>query len=260
MNEFLSRFVYFIRGKISEAYPDLPRDTRDSMLLVICQTVVARLGAGVAADEPPMDLSEDLWKTILDVSASVSEAMRRDRVRAELRKYLHCDEVKQMCRFAGEIGIRGDFLRELRFKWAREKMEEFEFYRELDRMREQDKSEGEIEKGLIDVSEKPKITALPQRKGKISYKIYGLDMSDPKWAEVSERLEEAEKHIVPEEARPVVGRSKRVEDRIMGLDPEKDDLKPVFKEFEEALSARRVDWLALLDRIKEHNEDLYFKV
>ncbi|KAL0925000.1 hypothetical protein M5K25_003302 [Dendrobium thyrsiflorum] len=260
MNEFLSRFVYSIRGKISEAYPDLPRDTRDSMLLIICQNVIARLDpAAAASDEPPIDLSEDLWKTILDVSASVNEAMRRDRVRAELRKYLHCDEVKQMCRFAGEVGIRGDFLRELRFKWAREKMEEVDFYRELERMRDQIKKEEDMEKGLIEVSEKPKITALPQRKGKIRYKIYGLDMSDPKWSEVSERLEEAEKQVVPEEARPVVGRSKRVEDRIMDLDPKKDDLKPVFKEFEEALSAKRVDWLALLDRINEHNEDLYFK-
>ncbi|XP_020591757.1 protein NUCLEAR FUSION DEFECTIVE 5, mitochondrial-like [Phalaenopsis equestris] len=260
MNEFLSRFVHSIRGKISEAYPGLPRDTRDSMLLIICQTVVDRLDSGAEADGPPMDLSEDLWKTILDVSASVNEAMRRDRVRAELRKYMDCDEVKQMCRFAGEVGIRGDFLRELRFKWAREKMDEVEFYKELERMREQAKKEEELEKGLITVSERPKIMALPLRKGKIRYKIYGLDMSDPKWAEVSERLQEAEKHVVPEEARPVVGRSKRVEDKIMGLDPEKDDLKPAFKEFEEALSARRVDWLSLLDRIKEHNEDLYLKV
>lgn len=262
MNEFLSRFVWSIRGKISEAYPDLSSDTRDAMLLIICQKVVARLDSGgsVSGDgDPAIDLSEDLWNTIWDVSAAVTEAMRRDRVRSELRKYLHCDEVKRMCRFAEEAGIRGDFLRELRFKWAREKLEEVDFYRGLELMRVQIKKNEETEKGLIAASEQPMITELPQRKGEIKYKIYGIDMSDPKWAEVSQRLEEAEKRIVPEEAQPVVGRSKRVEDKIMGLDPEKDDLEPAFKEFEEALSAKRVDWLALLGRIKDHNEDLYFK-
>ncbi|KAK8970452.1 hypothetical protein KSP40_PGU004200 [Platanthera guangdongensis] len=221
MNEFLSRFVWSIRGKISEAYPDLSRDIRDSMLLVICQKVVARLdsGSSVAGDgDPAIDLSEDLWNTIWEVSASVTDAMRRDRVRTELRKYLHCDEVKQMCRFAEEVGIRGDFLRELRFKWAREKLEEVDFYRELELMRLRIKKEEEMEKGLIATSVKPKIMELPQRKGeKIKYKIYGLDMSDPKWADVSRRLEEAEKRIVPEEAQPVVGKCKRVEDRIMEL-------------------------------------------
>ncbi|PKA53886.1 Pentatricopeptide repeat-containing protein [Apostasia shenzhenica] len=266
MNEFLSRFVWAIRGKLSEAYPDLPRDTRDAMLLVICQKVVARLdsGPGAAAGDPPVDLSEDLWKTIWEVSASVHEAMRRDRVRAELRKYLHSDEVKQMCRFAGDIGIRGDFLRELRFKWAREKLEEVEFYRELDRMREQAKKEEEMQNGSTAGSEKekkvvPMVTALPQRRGKIKYSIFGLDMSDSKWAEVAERLEVSENHILPEVAQPVEGRSKRIEEKIMVLDANNGDLDALLEEFGEALSPKRIDWLALLDRIRERNTDLYFK-
>ncbi|KAG0462981.1 hypothetical protein HPP92_021457 [Vanilla planifolia] len=267
MNEFLSRFVWSIRGKISETYPDLSRDTRDTMILVICQKVVARLEPGsesTASSEPPFELSEDLWKTIWEVSAAVQEAMRRDRVRMELRKYLHCDEVKQMCRFASDVGIRGEFLRELRFKWAKEKLEEVDFYREIDRMREQVKIEEQKENGLIPDSKEekdvmPKVTALPQRRGKIKYKIYGLDMSDPKWLEISHKLEEAEKYIMPMEVQPVVGQSKRVEDKIMSLDPNKDDLQPLLKDFAETLSAKRVDLLALLNRIKERNEDLYFK-
>ncbi|KAG0461528.1 hypothetical protein HPP92_021825 [Vanilla planifolia] len=224
MNEFLSRFVWSIRGKISETYPDLSRDTRDAMILVICQKVVARLEPGsesTASSEPPFELSEDLWKTIWEVSAAVQEAMRRDRVRMELRKYLHCDEVKQMCRFASDVGIRGEFLRELRFKWAKGKLEEVDFYREIDRMREQVKIEEQKENGLIPDSKE-------------------------------------EKDVMPK-VQPVVGQSKRVEDKIMSLDPNKDDLQPLLKDFAETLSAKRVDLLALLNRIKERNEDLYFK-
>ena len=50
-----------------------------------------------------MDLSQGLWKTVVEVSNSVHEAMQRDRMRKELKKYLHCDdEVKEMCRFASQ--------------------------------------------------------------------------------------------------------------------------------------------------------------
>ncbi|XP_072992172.1 uncharacterized protein [Typha latifolia] len=240
------------------------------MLLVVCQKVVSKLdgsGSDAAFMDSTVDLSEDLWKTIWEVSNSVHEAMRRDRIRAELRKYLHCDEVKEMCRFAADVGMRGPLLRELRFKWAREKLDEVEFYRSLDQMLEQGRKLEEEEKDVSSGSYLtegsnggPKVTALPQRKGKIKYKIYGLDLSDPKWAEVAERAEQAEKHFVPEEPQPVEGKCKKVEEMMLGLNARKDDPVPVLAEWKELLGPKRVDWLALLDRIKEKNLNLYSKI
>lgn len=277
MNEFLSRFVWAIRGKLVEAYPSLTKETLDGMLLVICQKVVDEMekaGGGTAAADPSIDLSEDLWKTIWEVSNSVHEAMKRDRIRDELKKYLHCEEVKDMCHFAGEIGIQGPMLRELRFKWAREKLEEVEFYRSLDQMREQAKKQEEEENTLTSGSGvdpesswveaekggRTKAVALPQRKGKIKYKIYGLDLSDPQWAEVAAKLEEAEKHIVPDEPQPVEGKCKKVEEKLLALKAKRDDPAPLLAEWAGLLQPKKVDWLALLDRIKERNVDLYFKV
>lgn len=253
MNEFLSRFVHSIRPILAQSFPELTKKTLDSMLLLICQRVVTEMDG--STQEATVDLSEDLWRTIHDVSKSVHEAMRRDRMREELKKYLHHDDVKKMCHFAGDIGIRGGMLREFRFKWAREKLEEVEFYRSLERIREnatKEEEEGERKS-------KP-VESLPERKGRIKYKIYGLDLSDPKWTEIAERVEEEEGKFVKDEPKPVVGRSKRVEEKFFGLDWKKDELMPVLKEWAEALEAKRVDWLALLERIKERNSDLYFKV
>lgn len=94
MNEFLSRFVHSLRPKLAEAFPDLARKVLDEMLLLICQKVVYRIdGAGAASDDPALELSEDLWKTIWEISNSVQAAMKRDMMRDELKNYLHCDEV-----------------------------------------------------------------------------------------------------------------------------------------------------------------------
>ncbi|XP_039143544.1 pentatricopeptide repeat-containing protein At1g79540 [Dioscorea cayenensis subsp. rotundata] len=260
MNEFLSRFVFAIRPKLTAAFPDLARETLDAMLLLICQKVLAELDGAAAPAVGSVELSPDLWETVQEIANSVHEAMKKDRLREEIKKYLHCDEVKEMCRFAGDVGIRGDFLRELRFKWAREKLEEVEFYRELDRIRAQ-AQKGDENEGIEEENRgKPELTALPERKGRIKYKIYGLDLSDPKWAEVAERVEEAEKHIVPEEPKPIVGKSKKVDENILSLDAVKDDPLPVLEEWKGLVGPKRVDWVALLDRIKEKSSALYFKV
>lgn len=230
------------------------------MLLLICQKVLAELDGAAAPAVGSVELSPDLWETVQEIANSVHEAMKKDRLREEIKKYLHCDEVKEMCRFAGDVGIRGDFLRELRFKWAREKLEEVEFYRELDRIRAQ-AQKGDENEGIEEENRgKPELTALPERKGRIKYKIYGLDLSDPKWAEVAERVEEAEKHIVPEEPKPIVGKSKKVDENILSLDAVKDDPLPVLEEWKGLVGPKRVDWVALLDRIKEKSIALYFKV
>ncbi|KAM0932902.1 putative pentatricopeptide repeat-containing protein NFD5 [Dioscorea sansibarensis] len=260
MNEFLSRFVFAIRPKLTVVFPDVARETLDAMLLLICQKVLAELDGAAAPAVGSVELSPDLWETIQEVANLVHEAMKKDRLREEIKKYLHCDEVKDMCRFAGDVGIRGDFLRELRFKWAREKLEEVEFYRELDRNREHAKKIDENKGIEEDNRGKPELAALPERKGRIKYKIYGLDLSDPKWAEVAERVEEAEKHIVPEEPKSIVGRSKKVDEKILALDAVKDDPLPVLEEWKGLVEPKRVDWLALLERIKERNIVLYFKV
>lgn len=214
--------------------------------------MVAEINHTNLDQEEMIELNDDLWKTIQEVSHKVNEAMQRDRMRNELKKYLHHEDVKEMCRFATDIGIRGDMLREFRFKWAREKLEEVEFYRNLGKMKE--KAEEDSEEKVI------KVESLPERRGKFEYKIYGLDLSGENWKEVAEKVEEVESKYVKGEAKEVVGRSKRLEDKFFGLDWEKDNFMTVLNEWAESLEARRVDWLALLERIKERSLDMYFKV
>lgn len=164
-----------------------------------------------------------------------------------------------MCRFATDIGVRGPLLRELRFKWAREKHEEVQFYANLEKIHEEGtkKKRGEEEKPV----ERLNLTALPERKSRIKYKIYGLDLSDPKWADVAERLEMAQKKFVPEEPKLVEVRCRRLEERLMDLNP-KADPAPLLTEWKELMEGpKRVDWEGLLGRIKEKDlVDLYLKV
>ena len=133
--------------------------------------------------------------------------MDKEIKKEKMKGFLQCEEVKEMCRFAGEVGIRGDLLRELRFKWAREKLEEHEFYEGLERLRKETQSEG----NAIDVPKEEKekvVVGLPKRRGKIRYKIYGLDLSDPKWAQVADRIHEAEQVFWPQEPKPITGKAK----------------------------------------------------
>jgi gamma-glutamylcysteine synthetase len=103
--------------------------------------------------------------------------MRSDQAHANLRNYFHSDDVKEMAPFAVDVRISGLMLRDLHFKW---KSEESEFYRRLDAVRDQ-----------ADAAAAPvalraaRLTAFPQRKEEAKFNIYGLDLSDPKWAEVA---------------------------------------------------------------------------
>ncbi|KAM3710650.1 hypothetical protein ACJW31_01G046500 [Castanea mollissima] len=277
MNEFLSRFVWIMRGKLYEVYTDCDKETIEAMLLVIVGKVVSEmekggleqmLGAAVAT--PSQDFSEDLWRTVWEVSNMVLDDMRKEKMKEKMKGFLQSEEVKEMCRFAGEVGIRGDMLREFRFKWAREKMEESEFYESLERMREEARAQDEGEKsegkqaetmGDEDVmaEEKPKVVSLPKRRGKIRYKIYGLDLSDPKWAEVADKIHERGELIWPEEPKPISGKCKLVTESILSLN-EEEDPSPVLAEWVELLQPSRIDWITLLDRLKEQNNSLYFKV
>lgn len=275
MNDFLSRFVWIMREKLSESYPDCDKQTIDGMLLIIVQKVVFEVEKGgieqmlgAAMSTPSQDFSEDLWKTVWEVSNMVLDDMRKAIKKEKMKKFLQSEEVKVMSRFAGEIGIRGDLLRELRFKWASEKMEESEFYASLERLRQEEQAHETESEGARDdkvgeeagvSEEKPKIVSLPRRHGKIRYKIYGLDLSDPKWAELADKIHETGEIIWPEEPKPISGKCKLVAEKNFSLS-EADDPSPLLAEWVELLQPSRIDWINLLDRLKEQSTPLYLKV
>ncbi|XP_004499166.1 uncharacterized protein [Cicer arietinum] len=291
-NEFLSRFAWIMRKKVKESYPECDKTTVDGMLLVIVERVVSEMekgaGAGSTASFSPfssVDFSEDLWRTVWEVSNKVLVDMNNERKKEKMKGFLQCDEVKEMCRFAGEVGIRGNLLRELRFKWAREKMEEHEFYEGLEKLRKEgqvvveeetklDETETNVDlepvnvDGVVEdnvhVEEKGenKVVGLPKRRGKLKFKIYGLDLSDPKWEQVADRIHEAGEVLWPKEVKPITGKCKQVTDKILSLKEEDgdDSLLTLLAEWVELLQPARVDWINLLDRLKNQNSPLYFKV
>lgn len=279
MNEFLSRLVWIMRGKLSEVYTDSDKQTIDAMLLIIVSKVVSEIDkSGLekmlssVAMVPSDDFSEDLWKTVWEVCTLVLDDMEKARKKEKMKTFLQDDEVREMYKFAGEIGVRGDLLRELRFKWARDKLEESEFYQSLERLREEEAQaqeadesesvrEGEtFESGTeMGGEKKDKVFTLPKRHGKIKYKIYGLDLSDPKWAEVATKIHETGEIIWPQEAKPISGKCKLVTEKILTLQTD-DDVSQLLAEWVELLSPRRIDWITLLDKLKEQNKPMYFKV
>lgn len=277
MNEFLSRFVWIMRGKLSEAYPHSDKQTIDGMLLILVGKVVSEMEKGsldqmlsaAVATSPSEDFSEDLWRTVSEVSNLVLEDMGKERKKEKMKGFLQSEEVQEMCRFAGEVGICGDMLRELRFKWAREKMEEREFYESLERLREEERAREKEEANGENLEtmgeeaavaeERPKVISLPKRRGKFRYKIYGLDFSDPKWAEVADKIHETGELIWPQEPKPISGKCKLVTEKILSS-KEEDDLSPLLAEWVELLKPSRIDWITLLDKLKEQNTRLYLKV
>lgn len=271
MNEFLSRFVWIMRGKLSEAYGDCDKRTIDGMLLIIVEKVVSELEKGgveqmlgSAMFSLSQDFSEDLWKTVWEVSNMVLDDMKKATKKEKMKRVLQCEEVKEMVRFASEIGIRGDMLREMRFKWARQKIEKSDFFEGLERFRAEEKAR-EKAKATTDVEEgaavegRPKTVSLPKRRGKIHYKIYGLDLSGPQWTEVADKVHEVGEMIWPEEPKPISGKSKLVTEKILALN-EEDDPTPLLAEWAELLQPSRTDWTLFLDRLKEENPGLYLKV
>ncbi|KAI3946595.1 hypothetical protein MKX01_014453 [Papaver californicum] len=280
MTEFLSRFVWIMRAKLTEAYPDSDKRMINDMLLLIVEKVVSELeigglGAMIVAAESntSQDFSADLWKTVWEVSNSVLEDMQKEKKKDEMKRFLQCEEVRDMTRFASEIGVRGDMLREMRFKWAKEKMEESEFYQNFEIEEENAAGEEAVEEGVdVFVGDggenvdgpaaeeiKPKVVSIPQRKGKIKYMIYGLDMSDTKWAEAADRYHEAEKLMFDEEPKEITGKCKLINEKILSLNVE-DDPSSLLVEWIEHLQPRRVDWLTLLEKLKERNSGLYLKM
>ncbi|KAL8240032.1 hypothetical protein R6Q59_013387 [Mikania micrantha] len=272
MNEFLSRFVWIMRGKLSEVYTDAHRKEIDAMLQIIVAKVVSEMEEDflehfIDSESASMsqDFSEDLWATVREVSSVVLEDMKKAKKKEKMKGFLQSEEVKEMTRFAGEIGIRGDMLRELRFKWAREKLEDSEFYESLARMRK-DSMEPDVESKIREASgnntegeDNDQVVSLPRRSGKIKYNIYGLDLSKPKWAEVAEQIHETGGSLWPQETKPITGECKIVTEKIISLQVDEDP-SPLIAEWTELLQPSRVDWVQLLDRLKEQNDQMYFKV
>ncbi|KAD5960216.1 hypothetical protein E3N88_11688 [Mikania micrantha] len=271
MNEFLSRFVWIMRGKLSEVYTDAHRKEIDAMLQIIVAKVVSEMEEDflehfIDSESASMsqDFSEDLWATVREVSSVVLEDMKKAKKKEKMKGFLQSEEVKEMTRFAGEIGIRGDMLRELRFKWAREKLEDSEFYESLARMRK-DSMEPDVESKIREASgnntegeDNDQVVSLPRRSGKIKYNIYGLDLSKPKWAEVAEQIHETGGSLWPQETKPITGECKIVTEKIISLQVDEDP-SPLIAEWTELLQPSRVDWVQLLDRLKEQNDQMYFK-
>ncbi|XVE94692.1 hypothetical protein REPUB_Repub02eG0031000 [Reevesia pubescens] len=210
---------------------------------------------------PSQDFSEDLWRTVWEVSNMVLEDMEKATKKEKMKQFLQSEEVKEMCRFAGEVGIRGDLLRELRFKWAKEKMEENDFYESLGRRRHPTPAKGGriFDEQAVEAEDKPRVASLPKRKGKIKYKIYGLDLSDLKWAEVADKIHEREEMVWPQEPKPISGECKLVMEKILSLKKE-DDPSQLLAEWIELLQPSRVDWISLLDRLEQQNPDIHLKV
>ncbi|XP_021722319.1 pentatricopeptide repeat-containing protein At1g12775, mitochondrial-like [Chenopodium quinoa] len=276
MNEFLSRFVHNMRGKLNESYPDCDKPTIDAMLLVIVEKLVSEMEKGGNLEEKLVsgngDFSEDLWKTVWDVSNNVYLEMEREKKKEKMKKFLQSEEVKSMARFASEVGVRGDMLHELRFKWAREAMEKAEFYEGLERAGEAGK-EGELGKAEAGAGAGAEVVedsfvgnddgGLPKRHGKIKYKLYGLDLSGSMWKEAAEKVHEAGEVISPQEAKSITGKCKLVTEKILGLGKQDDFgtvVSPLLDEWKELLQPNRVDWISLLQRIKERDGSMYIKV
>ncbi|GMJ15408.1 Ribosomal Pentatricopeptide Repeat Protein 2, NUCLEAR FUSION DEFECTIVE 5 [Hibiscus trionum] len=268
VNEFLSRFIWIMRGKLTEVYVDCNKVTIDGMVIVIVEKVVEEMEkggiqqmVGSTGAMPSQEFSEDLWRTVWEVSNMVLEDMEKARKKEKMKQFLQSEDVKEMCRFAGEVGIRGDLLRELRFKWAKEKMEENDFYESLERFRHKKEEKGgnDFDKHAAAAEDTPKVASLPKRKGKFKYKIFGLDLSDPKWAEVADKIHERGEMIWPQEPKPISGKCKLVMEKILSLKKE-DDPSQLLAEWIELLQPTRVDWITLLDKLEQQNPDLHIKI
>ncbi|KAL2896492.1 hypothetical protein RDABS01_038276 [Bienertia sinuspersici] len=274
MNEFLSRFVYIMRGNLNETYPHCDKPTIDAMLTMIVDKLVSEMEKGGNLEENlvngNVDFSDDLWKTVLEVSNSVFQEMEREKKKEKMKKFLQSEEVKSMARFASEVGVRGDMLHELRFKWAREAMEKAEFYERLEACGEaamakaeaEAEAEVKVEEGESGVDAND-VGGLPKRHGKIKYKLYGLDLSGLQWKEVADRIHDAEGVISDQEPKPITGKCKLVNEKILGLGLNDDFdtvISPLLDEWKELLQPNRVDWMFLLEKFREKDTSLYLKM
>ena len=70
-----------MRKKVKEAYPDSDKPTVDGMLVAIVEMVVSEMEKGSIGTTSSLfcsaDFSEDLWRTVWEVSSLVLEDMHK---------------------------------------------------------------------------------------------------------------------------------------------------------------------------------------
>lgn len=290
INSFLEKFVAVMRTKLSEAYVDADREVINGMLEIVVDKVVTEIEKGTfeafkqfedfLASLETEDFSQDLWKIVWDASKGIIEDMHKDELKMEIQMYLQSDEMKEITKFAKDAGVTGELLRDLKMHFAEQKRSEIEFYRSLDRLAGRDSTTNLLGSGGhrvkllgsgrehlaegVDESvegeeseEKPK-HGLPQRRAKLKFQAYGMDLSDPSWTAVGQKLEVAEKKITPEEPTVMSGKCKSIMKQILSLSDD-DDPSELLTQLRENLNPRRVDWLAILQQLSESNKNIYFK-
>eukprot|EP01018_Ginkgo_biloba_P006518 Gb_41087 [translate_table: standard] len=282
MNEFLERFVSIMRSRLSEAYSDTSKEVIDGMLEIIVDKVVTEMEKGTLnelkdyvaySSAETRDFSQELWKTVWEVSKIIIEDMRKAEMKNEIQKYLQSDEIKEISKFAKDVGITGDRLRDMKLYFAEQKRLDIEFFRKLYQMGREPPAAKRIHKGekhaigegdesmeteqSLESEEKPR-PSLPQRHGKLKHRVYGLNMADPKWTEVGEKLAIAERKIAPEEPTVMSGKCKALTKQIVSLADNENPSK-LLTQWLENLKPSRVDWLALLQELNEAKNNLFFK-
>lgn len=290
INAFLEQFLAVMRTKLSEAYADAGREVINGMLEIIVDKVVTEIERGTFEDfkqfgdflesMETQDFSQDLWKIVWEVSKGIIEDMHKAELKTEIQMYLQSDEMKEITKFAKDAGVTGDLLRDLKMHFAEQKRSEIEFYRSLDRLAGRDSTtnllgtggprvkmigsgrehsvQGDDESIEGEESEEKLSHGLPQRRAKLKFQAYGMDLSDPSWTAVGQKLEVAEKKITPEEPAVMSGKCKSIMKQILSLSDD-DDPSELLSQLKENLKPRRVDWLAILQQLNESNKSIYFK-
>ncbi|XP_059649621.1 small ribosomal subunit protein mS77 (rPPR2)-like [Cornus florida] len=203
VKEFLSRFVWIMRGRLSELYSDCDKQrVIDGLLPVIVSEfqkgvdldLGQMLGVAVTAPSPSDDdFSEDLWRTACEVTDLGVDCLKKaGKKKDRVKGFPESEEVKEMCRSSGEEEV-------------------------------------------------------------------GLDISDPKCAGADDKMDEIGECNWPQEPKTISGKCKLVTLRILTLEKE-DDPSPLLAKWVELLQPSRVDWITLIDRLKEQNTQVYFKV
>lgn len=290
INAFLEQFVAVMRTKLSEAYADASREVINGMLEIVVDKVVTEIEKGTfegfkqfedfLESMETRDFSQDLWKIVWEVCKGIIEDMHKAELKTEIQMYLQSDEMKEITKFAKDAGVTGDLLRDLKMHFAEQKRSEIEFYRSLDRLAGRDSTtnllgtgghkvkmigsgrehsvQGDDESVEGEESEEKFSHGLPQRRAKLKFQAYGMDLSDPSWTAIGQKLEVAEKKITPEEPAVMSGKCKSIMKQVLSLSDE-DDPSELLSQLKEKLNPRRVDWLAILQQLNESNKSIYFK-
>eukprot|EP00252_Welwitschia_mirabilis_P000848 TRINITY_DN10825_c0_g1_i1.p1 TRINITY_DN10825_c0_g1~~TRINITY_DN10825_c0_g1_i1.p1 ORF type:complete len:716 (-),score=138.44 TRINITY_DN10825_c0_g1_i1:135-2282(-) len=278
VNDFLERFVAIMRTKLSEAYPDASAQVVEQMLVIIVDRIVEEIENGsflgsksydaFVQSRGESDFSADLWKLVWSVSKFVIEEIRKTETKQQIQDYLQSDEMKKITKFAKDVGITGELMKELKMDFAEEKKAEIEFFRHLNKMAGEDRLSNLLRMGgqmlkkhkPWSYGEDETGSRLPRRSAKMKFRVYGMDLSHPRWTEIGERLQEAESDIVPEVPVELSGKCNLIMKRILELGEDADPAH-LLAQLNEDMSFSRAEWLCVLHHLNESKKkNLVFKV